>query len=520
MTSQLLPIDAGTPGRLGLNFQKQNSLLPFIWATEATNCRMDSAQRLAIRDGYAVTTAENARTSSLLIKSTFEYLKGDGAVETVFATDDNLYKNPDNPAPIKGSLTITDGSWYFQNFNNKCLGFQNGSKPIVYTGTTFAVITESSGTAPTSKDGIALTAYGRVWVLDSDGQTIKYSSLLDETNWGGAGAGQIDMASVWTNGMDEVKAIAAFNGSLLVFGKNHVVIWEDDLGSTIGVNPSSLAVVDVIEGTGCISHWTISLIGETDIVFMSRNGLQSLGRILQEKSNPLRTVSKYVRDRLVLDATSSNVLDLRSSYSPEEGLYLLSIPSSNILYTFDVRNMIKDEEQDIIFPCYQWVFKNSSGNFFSPYSLCVTQAGALLLGSNTGEIYTYGAATDNGSVISFKYASPWLDLGPDLNSRKKMLKQISSVLNISVNSNVFFKWSTDFNNKENSISKRLEAPTTAEWGIAEWGLSEFSGGKKLTILDLPARQTGQYYKIKIQTETTGDFAVEQLKLFAKIGRLT
>jgi hypothetical protein len=120
MTSQLLPIDAGTPGRLGLNFQKQNSLLPFIWATEATNCRMDSAQRLAIRDGYAVTTAANARTSSLLIKSTFEYLKGDGAVETVFATDDNLYKNPDNPDPIKGSLTITDGSWYFQNFNNKC----------------------------------------------------------------------------------------------------------------------------------------------------------------------------------------------------------------------------------------------------------------------------------------------------------------------------------------------------------------------------------------------------------------
>ena len=117
MTSQLLPIDAGTPGRLGLNFQKQNSLLPFIWATEATNCRMDSAQRLAIRDGYAVTTG--TPTSSLLIKSTFEYLKGDGAVETVFATDDNLYKNPDAPASIKGGLSITDGGWYFQNFNNK-----------------------------------------------------------------------------------------------------------------------------------------------------------------------------------------------------------------------------------------------------------------------------------------------------------------------------------------------------------------------------------------------------------------
>lgn len=518
MTRQLLPIDAVTPGRLGLNLQQKTSLLPPAWATNAKNCRMDSAQRLAVRDGYSVSTG--TPTSELLIQSIHEYLIAAGTVETVFATNDNIYNNPTTPNSIKGGLTITDGRWFFQNFNNKVLGFQDGEAPIVYTGSTFATVVAGSGVVPTSKDGIALCAYGRVWALDSDGQTIKYSGLLDETDWGGAGAGSIDMSNIWTQGMDEVKAIAAFNGSFLVFGKNHIVLWEDELGSQLGINPADLAVVDVIEGTGCISHWTLQPIGETDIVFLSRNGLQSLGRVVQEKSNPLRTVSKYVRDQLITDIDKEDTpLDLRSAYSPEEGVYLLSVPVEKVVYVFDVRNAVTDKEGDKIFPCYQWFFKDSAGAFFAPSALEVTQAGALLMGSGTGEIYTYGADADNGVTIRFEYSSPWLDLGEEIGNRLKILKRIGAIIFVRNNSGIEFKWGTDFNEGDNTISKEIVNPSSSEWDIAEWALGEWSGGLFLQIIKVPARDVGQYYRVKIETNTTGQFALQQVELFTKVGRI-
>lgn len=520
MTRQILPIDAVTPGRLGLNLQQKTSILTPEWATNARNCRLDEAQRLALRDGYSVSTGTPTGASDQ-IESIHEYLQGDGTVETIFATNDNIYKDISTPSSIKGGLTITDGRWYFQNFNNKVIGFQDGKDPIVYTGSTFATIVAGSGTIPTSKNGIGLCAYGRVWALDSDGQTIKYSGLLDETDWGGAGAGSIDMSNVWTKGMDEVKAIAAFNGSFLVFGKNHIVIWEDELGSQLGLNPTDLAVVDVIEGTGCISHWTVKSIGETDIVFMSRNGLQSLGRVIQEKSNPLRTVSKYVRDQLLEDvADQADPLDLRAVYSPEEGQYLLSIPTNEVVYVFDIRNKFRDEEGDIAFPTFQWYFKDSGGADFAPYALEVTQAGALLMGSGVGEIYTYGGAdSDGGTAMRYEYASPWLDLGEDLGNRLKILKRIGAIIYVRNNSGIQFKWATDFSDQFGYVTKEIIDPNVAEWNIAEWGLGEWSGGLFLQIIKVPARDVGQYYQIKIETTTTGQFALQQVELFTKVGRI-
>ena len=286
MSKQLTVFDFGDPGRLGLNLQQRGSVIGPAWATVANNCQLDSANRLALRGGYTNLTGSAAASPD--IGSVFEYLKSDGSVEMIYAAAADIYKDETTPTSVKGGLTITSNDWYFQNFNNKVIGFQNAKQPIVYSGTSFATVVASSGVVPTSKNGIALCAYGRVWLLDSDGQTIKYSGLLDETDWGGAGAGQIDMSNIWTRGMDEVTAITAFNGSLIVFGRNHIIIWDDESGSQLGINPTDLAVVDVIEGTGCVSQKSIAIIGESDLLFASRAGVQSLGRVIQEKSNPLK----------------------------------------------------------------------------------------------------------------------------------------------------------------------------------------------------------------------------------------
>lgn len=511
MTQQLLPVDAVTPGRRGLNLQQKGTILSPDWATNALNCVMDDARRLASRQGYSVTTTTDI-TSTPDVEAIHEYLSGDGTVEPIVSWDGGIGNSLSDPEgnDISGVVTDTDGRWWFQNFNNKVIGFQNGQKPIVYSGSTFATISESSGTAPTSHNGIGLCAFGRVWGLDSDGQTIKYSALLDEADWGGAGAGSIDMSNVWTGGMDEVKAIAAFNGAFVVFGNNHIVFWDDNIGSQLGISPTQLVVVDVIEGTGCYSQWTIQHIGESDLVYLSRNGLQSLGRVIQEKSNPLANVSKYVRDALLSDVDLDDALDLRSTYSPEEGFYLLSIPAAEITYCFDVRGRFRDEEGEIIFPCTTWDL--------SPSALEVREDGTILFGA-PGQVWTYGADNDDGSLIRYEYASPWLDLGEELGNRLKMLKRIGSIMFVRNNAGIEYKWATDFRENDQSISREVVDPSASEWNIAEWGLGEWSGGLFLQIIKVPARAVGQYYRIKIESSVTGQFALQQLELFTKIGRI-
>lgn len=511
MVQQLLPIDAVTPGRRGLNLQQKGSILSPDWATNAKNCILDDGRRLAARQGYSVTTTTDI-TSTPDVEAIWEYLQGDGTVEMLVAWNGGIGNSLSDPEgnDVSGAVTDADGRWWFQNFNNKVLGFQDGQKPIVYSGSTFATVTESSGTAPTSHNGIALCAYGRVWGLDSDGQTIKYSALLDETDWGGAGAGSLDMSNIWTQGMDEVTAIAAFNGSFIVFGKNHIVIWEDNIGSQLGVSPTQLVVVDVIEGTGCISQWTLQGIADTDLLYYSRNGLQSLGRVVQEKSNPVGNVSKYVRDDLADDIDLEDTLDLRSAYSPEEGFYLLSIPAADITWCFDVRSAFRDEEGDTVYPATYWTL--------TPTALCVRESGDILLGA-PGQVWTYGADGDDGNLIRYEYASPWLDLGEDLGNRLKMLKRIGSILFVRNNAGIEYKWATDFQENDNSIVKVVVDPSASEWNIAEWGLGEWSGGLFLQIIKVPARGVGQYYRVKIETSVTGQFALQQLELFTKLGRI-
>ncbi len=511
MVKQLLPVDIVSPGTLGLNLQQKGSILSPAWATQAKNCVLDDARRLASRNGYSITTTTDI-TSTPDVEAIHEYLLGDGTVEPIVSWNGGIGKSLTDPEgnDISASVSDSDGRWWFQNFNNKCVGFQHGQKPIVYSGSTFATVTESSGTAPTSHNGIGLAAYGRLWVLDSDGQTIKYCGLLDEADWGSASAGSIDMSNVWSSGMDEVTAIAAFNGSFLVFGNNHIVVWEDDIGSQLGVNPTQLIVVDVVEGSGCISQWTIQNIDDADMVFLSRNGLQSLGRLVSEKSNPIKNVSKWVRDDFLSDVEEEDPLNLRTAYSPEEVLYLITIPSELITYVFDVRNKFQDEEGDLVFPCTTWDLY--------PTAWEVRQDGTILMGG-PGQVWTFGADSDAGELIRYEYASPWLDLGEELGNRLKMLKRIGAILFVRNNAGVEFKWGTDFQDNDQTISQVIVDNASSEWNIAEWGLGEWSGGLFLQIFKVPARGVGQYYRIKIETNVTGQFAIQQLELFTKVGRV-
>jgi len=55
---------------------------------------------------------------------------------------------------------------------------------------------------------------------------------------------------------------------------------------------------DTVEGVGCVARDSVQHTG-TDIVFLSDSGVRSFGRVIQEKSMPMRDISRNVRNDLV-----------------------------------------------------------------------------------------------------------------------------------------------------------------------------------------------------------------------------
>lgn len=515
MTVQGQLIDLVGPGWRGLNLQRKGQLLTQDWCVEALNAVIDDSYRVACRGGYSVTTTTPI-TSSPNVDSIHEYVTSDGTVEMIVAWSGGIGNSLTDPEgnDVSGSFVDT-GVINFGNYNGKVIAFTDGQKPGVYSGATFATITESSGTAPTIHNGIGMCAYGRVWGLDSDGNTIKYSGLLDETDWGTVSAGLVDMSNIWPGGMDEVKAIAAYNGSLVVFGQNHIVIWDDQTGSQLGFDPLNMVVVDVIEGTGCISHWTVKHVGDGDLLFASRNGVQSLGRVIQEKSNPLTNVSRNIRDDLVADfASISSHNDIRAEYSPEEGQYYLTINTVSRTWVFDVLKAFQDDNGAVVYPVTYW-------DLYA-YSLCVRRNGTILLG-RAGAVWTYSTSTTNdaGTAIDFKFHTPWLDLGEQLANRVKMMKRLQAIIYTPSSGTFTFKWAVDFQDADTDVSQvSISADAAAEFNVAEYNIAEFGGGLSLNIVSTPARARGQYFKLKFESgDATSGLALQQYEIFAKIGRV-
>jgi hypothetical protein len=517
MAAQLLPIDLVSPGFRGVNFEEAQNVLQPHWATVAQNAVLDQSGRVASRRGYSDVTT-TAVTGDLDIKTLFEYIREGGADEIIVAWDDaggaGIANDIDDPEAniIDGTVVVTDGSWWFQNYNDKCIGFIDGQKPIVYNGTgTFATVVEGSGTAPTSLGGVGMCAGGRVWGVDSDGQVIKFTGLLDETNWGGAGSGSIDMQNIWTKGTDIVTAITMFNGALVVFGKRHIVIWVDGVGNQLGIDPDNLYVSDVIEGTGCISQWSLQNIGEADLLFLSRNGVQSLGRVLASGGSAgINTMSSKVTTQIEADIEGNAANVIRSVVS--DGMYIISFPTTGRSYTFAHQRPFQTEEGETLFPITTWDL--------APTAWLRDTGNARLLLGYAGNVGLYGGAdTDAGTAFTFSYESSWLDLGEGIANRLKLLKRIGSIVFTQSATTMNFKWDFDFKGSWTSKSKTFASGGGAEWGIAEWNVDEWAGGISLRIIKIPATGTGQYIKVGVSVEVASQVSIQQLEIFSKLGRV-
>lgn len=524
----IVPINIVAPALAGLNTEAGSTLLGPEWATTLKNAVFDAGGRIATRKGWVSGTGTPVAG---IVMRVHEYIKADATAEILFSTDADIFTGVEAPSSVEGTLGITEGNIKFCNFNDKCIALGTGtsSNPSVYTGTgNFTTITVNSGTAPTS--GVGTAAFGRLWVVDQDGSTIRYSALLDETRWATAdGGGLIDMNNVWPAGEDIVMAIEEFAGDLIIFGRNNIVIATDGAGDNLGIDPSALYVSDTIPGMGIVSQFALErAVG--DLFFISSSGLQSLNRAMQGKTTPTNNVSRNVQSSFLayLDQESDDN-DITLTYSPREDILLAVFPSSNKIVVFDTRQTM----QDGTYRSSEWVVDLQT---------CTYQTNdRTLRGSITGtvgEIMTYSGYSDDGSAYDFSYESGWLDLGEELQGYLKFIKKMTAFVFIQGSTTIVFSMKYDFNSNSLSIPiTATTASTGSEFNVSEFtnsaaGIgyvdpsastlveSQFGGGVLLRTISVPGKGGGQYIKVGVTLNTSqAQFALQQINLFAKVGRI-
>lgn len=502
-------------GSWGLNSQRQADILPAGWATVADNCVFDDSGRLASRKG---SQNKNATVISGTpdVKTIFEYIDGSGSKLEIIAAGNKIYKVVgDVLTDISASITTpTADNWKFQNFNGKCVGFQLDHTPIVLsivTGT-FADITLSGTEQPSTASNEVLAAFGRLWTLD--GTTLKYSDSLVEGAWNGA----FDLSTVWLNGMDEGVALAEFNGYLVVFGKQSIIVYSNPWAPTGGggIDTTIMTLVENIGSIGCIARDSVQFIG-TDILFLSYQGVRSLGRTIQEKSMPVNDISKNVNDAILNYIASEGLSGIKSAYSKAEGFYIISLPTSNKTFYFDVRRPLEDGSYRVA----RW---NSS---FS--SLFVTSNDTLYMGI-AGYLVTYQGYLDNklsdgtgGVGYNMEYVSGWNDLreiDPQIATLQKLPKTSSYLILGGGGQTAVIKWAFDFEDTFYSSTKDIPSAGNAEWGIAQYNIDEYSGGLVYNTIRAPMRKTGQVIKIGFSIFVEGAaVALQLLDINMKLGRI-
>jgi hypothetical protein len=508
----LAPISRVATGIYGLNLQAQGTLLDPKWATQADNMIFNNQGILTTRFGWGSPLNSTPISGSPNPRAIFQYVPISGSNQIITAAGNNLYSGTTTLTSIKGSVGISADNWKFVNFNGNVYGLQTGHPLIVWNGSgNFTTVTAANGTVPNGNE--LLSAFGRLWGSDSTGQLLKYSLLLDATQWNTTGAGSFNLTSVWGSGNDSIVALAAYNNLLVVFGSKNIIIWGSPTGSILGMDPTTMYVVDMIAGIGCVARDSVKSINGEDLVFLSYTGVQSLKRVIIERSNATRNISMNVRDSLMSVALTEPANNIKSTYDAVSGFYLLSFPSSQSVFVFDTRLVLQDGTWRVT----QW-------NNFYPTAITTLQDNETTYATKAGQIYEYGDVTgmtnDNGAGYTASYSSCWFDLGEELNTRLKMLKRMSSIFSATASVTVNFRWEWDFGTVFSNYQIPVSVTPSAQFGISQFGIDQFGGSIQGLSVSFPTSGKGQYIRLGADFPILNSQCVFQMiEMYAKVGRV-
>lgn len=522
MTQYRQPTGLAPLPLLGLGFRGLNTELTAIvgaedplWALDLQNVVWGTSGNIESRKGYVDQTSV-AMTGTPNVWNLHEYLRNDGTTSLVALADDfKMWASTDDGSTwsdITGSLVTTTVKWRFVNFQDEVYATAPGYRVWRYTGTgSFTEIATSPVT-----NGALLAAYGRLWtaVDASDSSVIKYSNLLDGTDWTGTGSGSIEASNAWTNGFDTITALASFGAAFIVFGTKHILIYVDGAGSELGIDPTNMYVVDTIEGTGTVHPDSVINIGEGDLWYQGPKGIQSLARVIADKTNPLVDISKNVRT-LVKDMVDAHVGSdgyIKAVYSPREEFVLYLYPNSQRIVMFDTRAKLDDD-----------TYRVAEWRSLPFYSLLSRKNGTLLFGGTAGNVHKYTGYRDNGvTKFNVVYGSPWFAFGEALFNRNKIMKECALILYGRETLTGTLRWAFDYRPLEHSLTFSSDYVSSgAEYAIGEYAEDEYGTGHRNRTEMLPLGGEGRFVKLHLTVQSydvDDKLAITSMTAFAKPGR--
>ena len=547
MASQLLTQSIAAPGFYGLNSQESSITLSSGFALKAQNCVIDKYGRIGARRGWTpVNSAVNTDLGSgNPVEFIFEVVTG-GGTDVLSAGNNNLFvgtttmttktvRNTTNSG--NATYTITANDWQgaalsygdVSDFQPHVYMAQAAHPMLVYhelpvSGNPFnshdsgtfgyqrvgdAAALPSNHTTSTFMPSWVLSAYGRIWCggISGDTQTVYFSDLLAGTDFQNGSAGYLNLQEVLPNG-DPVVAAAAHNGLIIFFGKKNTAIYANPLDT------GALTLVEVLNNVGCIARDSVQSLG-TDVIFLSDAGVRSLQRVIQEKSLPMRDISKNVRDELMLAvASETDLTKIKSIYFERDAIYLLTLPTTKFVYCFDTRAALQDNSMRVTI----W-------DSLEPKALCVTQDRNLLLGK-PGYIGKYFGYSDNTSSYRLQYYTNYFDF--DAATSLKVLKKIGWVLIGGTNQSVAIKWGFDYSEGYQATTYLLDTAVVYEYnnstvdsipGSTEYNIAEYTSGIVLDRFSINAGGQGTVMQLGLEAEINGNpLSIQKIDVGIKKGK--
>lgn len=504
MAKQLETISIVAPGFYGVNTQASSVGLDQGFALEATNCVIDSFGRLGARKGYYYQTEDNA---DINLKGIHDFVDVTGTHYHGAWTDTGFYivDGADlNAVTYSGSNTIDGVNWQAATLNDAAFLFDANYKPIYFnpsSGVLDDIENAGHGTPP--QGNCVLSAYGRLWIagVDSAKSTVYWSSLTVGEDFNGGDSGSLDLTGVLVQGNDEIIALGAHSGRLIIFLKNSIVIYNDN--SSTSLDPTSMSLVEVIHGVGCIARDSVQNTG-SDIIFLSKTGLMSLGRLIQEKSQPERDLSRNIRDEFVRTVQQEDPTQIRSVYNPIEGFYLLYIPSFKLVYCFDMKQAMQDGSCRVT----TWANQTYNNMYMVDNEMWLAHADGVAI---------YGGYQDNGAEYRIKYYTNHFDFGDA--TRIKYLKRVGVTVIGGVNQKIFFKAGFDYSDQYRNFTATLDGGRAAEYNVSEYNESEYTSGVLADNIRTPLGGQGSVVQAGFEAVINGSkFSMQRLDIYVKGGR--
>ena len=500
MAQQIQQLSLVAPAFRGLNTQDSPIDLDPSFALVADNCVVDQSGRLGARKGNAVITTDKTVLGSDDISSMWQFTTRAGS-DYFFSAGNNKIMTGTTTLvdATPAAYTITADHWQIDQFNDAVYFFQRDHAPLVADNT--GTVTALGGGAPEAN--CVLSAFGRLWAADVTGNrhTIYWSDTLIGNAWTTGASGSIDLTNVWPTGYDNVVGLASHNNFLVVFGETSILLYQgaDD--------PSTMTLADEINGIGCIARDSIKGIG-TDLLFLSREGLRSLGRTIQEKSVAIGDLSRNIKNEIQLSSVSTPSEQITAAFMPTENLYVLSYPLRQIAYAFDVRQ-----------PLETGAYRVTRWTQITHTAYHTDNDGTVYIGSDAG-IGTHSGFLEKGNSYQMFFQSPQLSFGDT--SRLKMLKNISAIFIGGGNTAVTVKWGYGFTSEFKSKAFTIAGGSAvAYFGESEFNIAEFSTGTTADVFNAKANGSGTILNIALEAKINGSsLSIQGFNIQTLLGKIT